>query len=307
MKFWTYLFLILNCAFLPVWSSAGLTSSHRLIPATGTIGDTFTYERTITRNANTPIPATGTPNVGVWTIKDMQHFQKKASGKRIVDTLKLSLTLFQTGTASFPAQHIGSDILPTLTVTIQSVLSPTASTTSFLDITGPKPYPFPWWAVISFFLSLALSAIAIYNFYRYFQRRQHISPCVSAPEDTRSCRDRAVELLNALKTENLPEKNEFKEWSIRLSNCIRDYFSDLYRYPISESTTEEIEQFFHKGVDYTTRIRILKLLTFCDQIKFAKSIPSVDDCITILDLAYIIIERTYQPELPQEEPGHDSL
>jgi hypothetical protein len=107
--------------------------------------------------------------------------------------------------------------------------------------------------------------------------------------------------LESLKNSDLLKKKQIKKYFIILSDIVRKYIQRRYKISALDRTTEEIKGEM-KRVKLEQKIAELTygLLCFCDLVKFAKYIPSVEEIEKSLNDAYSIVNMTKQEEIKEE-------
>ena len=116
----------------------------------------------------------------------------------------------------------------------------------------------------------------------------------------------ALEKLDALREDGMPDGGAKKGWYIELSEIMREYVGGRYGFDGLESTTEEIiVEMRGRKTAGLTQAELFRFLNECDLVKFAKYSPSEADDELAIDEAYRIVEVT-TPEKPTARPGGTS-
>jgi hypothetical protein len=88
----------------------------------------------------------------------------------------------------------------------------------------------------------------------------------------------AMESLELLRKEHLPEKGEVKLYYTRLNDVIRKFISRRMGYATMEKTNEElILQVKQTGLPHDELIKLAQVLRMSDVVKFAKYVPASED------------------------------
>jgi hypothetical protein len=115
----------------------------------------------------------------------------------------------------------------------------------------------------------------------------------------------ALAELEAIRTSNLIAEGRTDEYFDRVSDCVRKYLGARYGFDGLESTTDEMERTLARvrpairGIDTINRF-----LEECDLVKFARVVPSENDCLAALDRGVTIVRNTTPiPRLAAPEGG----
>ncbi len=222
-------------------------------------------------------------------------------------TIKVKVAAFKLGELDTPDLELevsapeGNATLsvPHARLNIDSVLPPDTQNKgeNLYDVKPPEELPIRSWMILYALAGLlALSGIA-YAVVRYLNRPKVAAAAFVAPPEPLHVR--AIVALDALAKENLPAKGEFKGYYFRLSEIVRGYLGELYGFEALESTTPELLNALRSRV--TPGLPMPDLTNFAeasDYIRYAKQLPTVEDCKTHLELAYRIIHSTQAALVP---------
>lgn len=150
---------------------------------------------------------------------------------------------------------------------------------------------------ILIFCLLALIAI-------YFWRRGGETPIaeVEIPEVKRPAHEVALERLAILKTKQLWQKGNVKEYHSELTYIVREYLENRYQVQALESTTDEIlRDLIALGFDETWKAKLREMLQAADLVKFAKAEPPTAFHERMWNNAEAFVQATKKVELPQEQ------
>ena len=125
------------------------------------------------------------------------------------------------------------------------------------------------------------------------------------PPPPRPAEEIAYEKLDAIKDAGLLEDGRIKEFHVRLSEAIREYLGNRYRFDSLELSTEELIQILRRlPLEPAMFDTMLEFMNETDLVKFAKLIPTLDESRGLLDAAYQIVEKTTprlaEPPAPQK-------
>ena len=185
------------------------------------------------------------------------------SGRQVIPPLTLTASTLE-GDSTF---NIYTDSIP-----INVTYSPADSTLPFHDIKNiiEVKKTFPWWI----WLLIGLGVIIIVFLIIYFIRKSRKKKDTGIFESKLSPYDEAMKLLDELQKENLPEKNEIREYYLRLSDIFKRYLSrKTNSYQMHLTTDEllmelnELELSKQKISDFASCLRM------GNAVKFARYVP----------------------------------
>ena len=161
------------------------------------------------------------------------------------------------------------------------------------DIKAPLEIKRNWAPYQKIILWSALAIIILFLIFwaiRYY-RKKNISQDPE-PELKRPAHEIAYEELKMI-WDTFLENNLVKEFYLRLSEIIRQYFSRRYQINALEATTEElIRELKNQSIHWRQKSLISNFLSDCDLVKFAKYIPKMPETEKIYQLALQIINET---------------
>jgi hypothetical protein len=170
---------------------------------------------------------------------------------------------------------------------------------------GPPPLVELNWALIIALALIAVSVVSVgvgWAVRRWFEVRR----LARLPkEDTRPAHIIALELLERLERERLPELGEVKVYYGALSEVLRGYLARRYDLPTQELTSGELRRAAESLALSGEVARCLEqLIETSDLVLFAKLLPHQSECEEAMRLTRRVIELTPpEPELePQKEP-----
>ena len=286
----------------------------RVTPAQVKLGEPVTIEIVITHD-----PA---QRYELKTPSDLGDFDYLGQERSRVDgahqsttTLQVKVAAFQLGTLDTPGLELevtspdGNATLavPASKVTIASSLPPDAQTKgeNLYDVKPPEEVPIRSWRLLYVLAGLLALAAAGYAIARYLARPKPIAPIYVPPAEPLHVR--VTKALDALAAENLPAKGEFKAFYFRLSEITRGYLGELYTFEALESTTPELLNALRSRT--TPGLPMPDLTTFVeasDFVRYAKQLPTLDECKTHLELAYRIVHSTQAAVVVDRSPRAES-
>ena len=118
---------------------------------------------------------------------------------------------------------------------------------------------------------------------------------------------KALSALTQLRTQQLWQKGEIKEYQSRLTYIIREYLENRYEVSALESTTDEIVKNIRSAnIDLTDIDSLKRILQVADLVKFAKAKPDESIHDTFMDEAEEFVTRTkLTPTIEEENSGDE--
>src|SRR5262249_46378554 len=140
-----------------------------------------------------------------------------------------------------------------------------------------------------------------YAIYRWAKRPRRLT----APQRVLEPLDvRTLGALDALRSEDLPSEGRFREFYFRLSEILRAYLGERYRFEALECTSSELLASLRRLS--TPGLSIAEVSRFVDEsdlVKFAKAPAEPNQCKESLEFAYRIVRETISPPAPQPPPN----
>ncbi len=132
---------------------------------------------------------------------------------------------------------------------------------------------FPWKKLL---FCLAVTALLILTFTQLKKWRNKTIPTPQIIDPYQ----KALDALNLLQSEKLPEKGLFDNFYVRVTDIVRQYIEDAYQIKAPERTTQEFlnEVMQVSCFQEQTKNHLADFLKFADLVKFAKFHPAVKDC-----------------------------
>lgn len=169
------------------------------------------------------------------------------------------------------------------------------------------PYTFrdflPW---ILGFIGIILIGILIWL---YLKRRKNKKPLIKITlKQPRPPHQLALEQLDVLKSQQLWQKGQVKEYYSKLTDILREYFEARFGVTAPEMTSDEILFAMKDHLSDVQRINDLKkILELADMAKFAKARPLGSDNELSLTLSVALVNSTRPaPEIKAEKQGTEA-
>lgn len=137
----------------------------------------------------------------------------------------------------------------------------------------------------------------VYLIYRRHRRRQTVEDEPVA-RDLRPAHVIALGRLDDLESHQLIAKRLIKEFHLELSAILREYFSRRYNLDsalsyTSEEVSQQLKRLYLKELNESM---VSQILFAGDLVKFAKDLPTDEECYERLNLARTIVQRTKESE-----------
>lgn len=266
------------------------------------IGETLVYTVSIRHPAQTTLLGEPLVDFSDFELTQIKKYEPTEENGKKTEKTDFVLTTFNIDTFLISAPKVlflfNKD---TLIAEGQSKLIIVTSSidTSFKDIRPEKPIiegEVNWW-LLALYAALIIVAVggfiyfAVHMYRRYKFRQQNPAPPV-IPAIIRTPEEIALEALEKLKSKDLIQKKEYKQFHVEVSDILRLYIEGKFRIQALESTTSElITEFRQKRLIEENYISLLRrFLEVCDLVKFAKYIPSNEECNEVLNEAFNLIQ-----------------
>ena len=226
-------------------------------------------------------------------------------GKIIISDRYL-ITAFDSGTYNIPpfyAEVASGDTLlryysenSSLRV-MRPDVTPPDSTDVIFDIIPPRRAPVTFAEIVPWLVIALVAAVLLYLLARFLPRnplRRFVRP-VPPPEPAHVI---ALRELSVLRSEELWQKGEIKEYYSRLSDILRRYIDNRYGISSPELTTDETVRMLQRAAVTTgAQMSVVKeILSLSDMVKFAKYVPDSSLHERCYEDALRFVEETKEAE-----------
>lgn len=142
---------------------------------------------------------------------------------------------------------------------------------------------FPWLFVL--FVILGSAGWLLWKFFRHSQAHSTPAPRLTPSQE-------ALGALQVIQQQNLLRQEQYKEYFIGLTNLLRRYIESRFNVPVRFKTTDEFLSYLEPQVHFPLEFKkfLQNFLFQADQVKFAKHLPSLQEC----EEAYSQIKRFIQ-------------
>lgn len=182
--------------------------------------------------------------------------------------------------------------------------TPADTTDVIFDIVPPRKAPVKFSEILPWLILFVVMAIIIWALAKFLPRnplRRFIRPAPPAePAHVVAFRE-----LEILRSDELWQKGEIKEYYSRLSDILRRYIDGRYSIMSPELTTDETVRMLQKAsVLKQDELTVIKdVLSLSDMVKFAKYIPQEEVHSKAFDDSYRFVEMTRMPAATSDTPG----
>ncbi|MCH9634240.1 MAG: hypothetical protein S4CHLAM7_09850 [Chlamydiae bacterium] len=127
------------------------------------------------------------------------------------------------------------------------------------------------------FVGAFVIALVVYKLYQLVTRKRTLKNLFSRQENPK---EKALKALKNLREKNLPDKGQYEDFYIEITQIVRHYIEGHYRVKAPEQTTQEFLQVVLGKTlfDDTINHYLTEFLKFADLVKFARLHPQVQDC-----------------------------
>ncbi len=181
-------------------------------------------------------------------------------------------------------------------------ITPPDTTSPIFDIIDPARVPVTAGEIVQWVLIALLAGLLIWLVIRMIKRRKKGKPSVQIIKPSEPAHVIAFRELEKLKTEKLWQKGEIKKYYARLTEIIRQYLMNRFSVPALEMTTAEtLQALLQAGVsEDESYMKLRKILTEGDLVKFAKYKPEPSENELLLEYAWDYVKSTMATEQPPE-------
>lgn len=279
-----------------------------------TIGDRFIYTVSVTSNPGIKVDAIPRgSNLGAFEVKDYRIYPEKNFGGKILQKAEFIVTIFNTGSYVIPPFKVGytdsagqkqTASSDSILITVNSVGRRASDKDDIRDLKPPLELLTGRWRYPVAALVLIMAGLIFYLYWR--RRRVPAQITAGVAEDLRPPWEIARQRLLALKESDLLERGMSKEFHFQYSEIIRWYLERRYAILALERTTTELKEALrHNDLPHAVYLQTIDVLEFCDLVKFAKFLPSLEAIRTNWERGWSVIEQTIpEPEAvskPEEQ------
>lgn len=154
-----------------------------------------------------------------------------------------------------------------------------------------------WWAFLIGLLAIAGGVVAY-----FLHRKGGLRQVLATPAKPVPPYEKAISQLNILRTRNLCEKGQEKEYYTELTEILRQYLEGRFGINAMEMTTPQIKRAVYATVPEKSASAMMnEILEMADYVKFARMRPLPEDNARAFSQAMQFVENTK----PEPEPVAD--
>lgn len=240
-------------------------------------------------------------------IVDTGSVDSALNGKDLIYKQKLTLTGFDSGIYvippfDFPVVEPSGNVvnIPTDTLSLLVSTIPVDTAAAIKPIKDIEEVERDWWAYWPWFLAgLVVCIVIVFLLIRIFKA---ISRKRKVPKNAEKPDQKALRLLQELKTMPVEGEDGQKQYFSMLTQVIKDYIEARFGISIAEMTTDELLKVAKQNNELRPLRTELKLIfRTADLAKFAKATPGTEAQDLCLDAAVLLVRKT---PIAREEGGN---
>ena len=171
------------------------------------------------------------------------------------------------------------------------------------DIAPIEQVPYTFWEGFRWvLLALAVRALAFLGWWLYTHRSRVQELLGTAePADTRTPEERALDSLEALRTQKLWQAGKVKEYHTELTDIVRRFIEESTSIRATDMTSDETLAEVESGKWNVESTLLRDIFSTADLVKFAKSEPLPHEHDRSMAQAVDFVKQLWQQVKPQEE------
>ncbi|MCP4679205.1 MAG: hypothetical protein GY854_27710 [Deltaproteobacteria bacterium] len=289
------------------------TLSLEVKPTEVNVGEVIQWRLTVKHRIGDRVHLSSGASFEDLEVRSKDITRGETSGNWIEEILVVQLIGFEPGDVTIPAQkltvvdtegRIAEVETDTSTARVKSLIA-NEPEPKLKEDEGPgvqifeKDYTLLW--VLGILAGAGVVALlTLLGRWLWSKRRPKPGP---PPPPPRPAEEIALEKLEELQRSNLLTEGLIKEFHVRLSETIREYLGNRYRFDSLELSTEELIQSLRKSTIGKSDFQItVDFLGETDLVKFAKMILTLEESRSLLEKSFEFVKRTTpQPVVPSEK------
>ncbi len=280
-----------------------------------TVGDHIRLTVTVEHAAGARVVWPDSVSLAPFEVLGVQTIPPPAAGDPVRTAVVFTLAAFELGELEIPSFDIvvegpGETIqtLPTDRFGVEVVSVGQDETGDIRTIRGPMEIPIGALTIGLWLLAfLALVLLAVWLYRR--SKNRPGGPYAEPPAPLRPAEEVALEALARIAASDQLLRGEVKEYHIDVSDVLRHYVEARFGVPALEMTTREVmEGLDRSDAEGDFRTGLLRFLSRCDLVKFAKVRPDSEESQAVLELGRELVRTggprpaATRPEEPHAEP-----
>ncbi len=177
------------------------------------------------------------------------------------------------------------------------------------DITPIEKIPYTFWEIFRWvLLALAIAAAAFLGWWLYTHRKKIQEVLgTTAPVDTRTPEERALESLETLRHKQLWQSGKTKEYHTELTDAVRTFIEETTGIRATEMTSDETVEAVESGKWIVDSSLLRSIFTTADLVKFAKSEPMPYEHDRSMSQAVEFVKSLWQSVKPAETANGEEV
>jgi hypothetical protein len=282
---------------------APLDFTQRVIPEQVRLGSPFEYELVIRHRPDQRFELRAPKDLGPFELLE-QLRSRTDQATDATTSFKLKLSLFELGKKRLPdltfevtqPAGTGQFVVPGIEVEGLSSLPKEADQRepTLYDIKAPEGVPIRTYRLLWGLLAVLGAGLLAYALYRWVRRAR--PPATIEAKLLEPLNVRTLAALDRLRREDLAGAGRYREFHFRLSEIVRSYLGELYRFEALECTTTELLVALRRL--RTPGLSLPGLQRFSDEsdlVKFAKASATPEHCQQALEFADALVRQTFLP------------
>jgi hypothetical protein len=280
---------------------APLHFTQRVIPEQVRLGSPFEYELVIRHRPDKRFELRAPKDLGPFELLEQRRSRTDQASDAIT-SFKLKLSLFELGKKRLPdltfevtqPAGTGQFVVPGIEVEGLSSLSKDVDQRepSLYDIKAPEDIPIRTYRLLWGLLAVFGAGLLAYGVYRWMRRPR--PPAAVEAKALEPLDVRTLAALDQLRGDDLAGAGRYREFYFRLSEIVRAYLGELYRFEALECTNTELLAALRRL--RTPGLSLPELQRFSDEsdlVKFAKAEATPEHCKQSLEFAYGWVRQTF--------------
>lgn len=160
---------------------------------------------------------------------------------------------------------------------------------------------------IALFIGLIALALGIYLLIQQLRKRKGVEEAKEAPIPLLDPYEEALQGMQELKSKELWEHQQVKEYYTEMTNILRRYLWRVYGISTLDKTSGEILAKFRESLGKERMyVELSRILQTADLAKFAKYQPDADENVSLLSASLAFIEEHKPMDQSDEATGEES-
>lgn len=287
-------------------------------PRSASLGEAIVWRADVRHRISDGVHLGSAADFGAFEVQDRKSSAGEPDGDWVVTSMEIRLVSFEAGSLVVPAQEIavvseggevGTLATEAVAVEVRSLIA-NEPEPKLREDKGPGEKVLVEDYTILYILAavgggIAIVLLTLLGRWLWSKRRPKPGP---PPPPPRPAEEIALEKLGALRASTHLADGRHKLFHILLSEALREYLGNRYRFDSLERSTEELlAEVRRRRLELALYRRIADFLSETDLVKFAKYVPDLAESSRLLDAAFALVrDTTPKPEPPAPPEGGGS-